>query len=635
MHRRVAHVVRARRARARGAQDRGRERVRRSHLRARRERQDARDLVVAVLTLATTCADGLDRHDLGLPEQHRAPRAQHGDVGRPGALEGARILVGDAAREGREVRARIVQRRERHEALRAERHPRGRHRREHLHRRGVRGQRRDADEQRRDRDAALDGVAQDARGRRGDVDPRRGNREQLDPGALASRPRGGHTQAARDDARARDERVAFAPGDFDGRAVPRQDARLAGRDDRVDPDDLAGLDDDRLAGAHVGRRELDRIVALDRAHAHVECALHRVAGDLHAIARSPHGRLDRDRDGAREPCEHRDGHGPRIGHGLRPPRRRHRARCRREHDEAMRIGRIAARTLHPQSERPPREHDERDARRIGHRAEQADRRREHARDDAKAVDDRRRALRATLGERSLRRSSSRRGPLGHGRSQRDLGDLFDRRRRQGSRRHCGRGRPVLDRRHRRPRRNRRGRRRHTGDPVPVRLRRWLGRIERVRDVRGARRGHVLLLRTPARAQELLLARRAAEVVKAPPLERRDVTGAQRIHTLSTARAERRRHVRGLGRGVIEAGGAEILHTRSSIASHRPPSVKECRWCAEDPFSPWRRPRLGCGAPRAPAARRERPLRARRSTRRAPARSAARFRPRRSARRPRR
>ena len=84
------------------------------------------------LALAAARADGLDRHDLGLPEQHRAARAEHGDVRRPGALEGARILVRDAAREGLEVRAREVKRRERHERLRAERHRRGRHRREDL-----------------------------------------------------------------------------------------------------------------------------------------------------------------------------------------------------------------------------------------------------------------------------------------------------------------------------------------------------------------------------------------------------------------------------------------------------------------------------------------------------------------------
>ena len=170
---------------------------------------------------------------------------------------------------------------------------------------------------------ALDGVAQRARGRRGDVDARGGDAEELDPGALAPRPRRRHAQAARDHARARDERVALAPCDLDGRAEPRDDARFARRDDRVDADDFAGKDDDRLARAHVGRRQLDRVVALDGAHAHVERAFDRLARDLHALAGARDGRLDRDGHRAAEPREHRDRHGVRIGYPLRPPRRSH------------------------------------------------------------------------------------------------------------------------------------------------------------------------------------------------------------------------------------------------------------------------------------------------------------------------
>ena len=189
------------------------------------------------------------------------------------------------------------------------------------------------DDGRRDGRAALDRESQGARRGRGDVDAGRGHREELHPRALAPRPRRGHAEAARHDARAGDERVSLALRHLDPRPEPGDDARFARGHDRVDADELPRLDDHLLARPHVGGGEVDRVVAVNGAHPHVEGALDPVARAWTRTRARRESGLDGDGDRASEAREHGDGHGPRVRHGLRPAGRRDGAARRREDDE--------------------------------------------------------------------------------------------------------------------------------------------------------------------------------------------------------------------------------------------------------------------------------------------------------------
>ena len=164
VHDGVAHVVRAHVARARRAEDRGRERMRRRGLGAGGEREHARDVVRA---------DGVDGHNFGLAHEHRAARAEHRRVGLAGALEGARVLVDDAARERAHLRARVVKAERRRHPLGPERERRGRCRREHFDGRCVAREGRDTDQRRGHGRTALERHARDARSGRRDVDTQR------------------------------------------------------------------------------------------------------------------------------------------------------------------------------------------------------------------------------------------------------------------------------------------------------------------------------------------------------------------------------------------------------------------------------------------------------------------------------
>ncbi len=359
------------------------------------------------------------------------------------------------------------------------------------------------------------------------------------------------------------------------------------------------------------------------------------------------------------PAKNGDRHGARIRHGLRPARRRDRAAGRGEHDERVRVRRVAAHPLHAQREGRPREHHERYARDVGHGAEQTDGRREDSGDDAQAVDDRRGSLGAALdGRHGQRQDPTRLGrvfgddhgparslegertgdyghmqtrdrtrrrarwpPTGRSGASATSGRVCGARRSRGRAGRRGRAVPVRDRtavraRDRTAVRARPAVRARHGVPVGARADAIARLCERVAhrragvgDLGRGRRGHVFFLRPAARAQVILLARGVAEVAEAATLEHGDVACPQRIHTLSTAWAESRRHRR---RGIrVETGGAEVLHTGSPIAAHRAHAVKDSSRRAEGPFRPWP---SACAGRRGPAAPPGRPLRARRSTR---------------------
>ena len=153
------------------------------------------------------------------------------------------------------------------------------------------------------------------------------------------------------------------------------------------------------------------IVALDGAHARVERALDRFARGLHANARPP-DRAPRPRSRRRTRAPRAPRWPPRADRTrpaptTPPPRRPRTARARRA--GAGRTDRGAH--AHARSASGgPREDDERDARDVGHGAEQSDGGREHPRDDPEAVDDRGRALAIGARPARLRRAPFARRP---------------------------------------------------------------------------------------------------------------------------------------------------------------------------------------------------------------------------------
>ena len=253
--------------------------------------------------------------------------------------------------------------------------------------RRVRGHRRHADEQRRHRYAALDGVAQDARGRRGHVDPRRGTDRSLTHArsrpdhVVVMRRRFDRTRApATSGSPSRRATSTRAPSQGTTRASPA--VTIAST-----PTTSPASDDDRLARPHVARGQLDRVVALDGAHAHVELARstpsRAAARDRASARRSPRPRSPRARPAPRAPR-------------WTPPADRRRPAPTKRPPAAPPAG--ASATSQCGSDGSRRERCTRTASAAhakttsGTRAtsatapEQPDRRREHARDDAGRVE---------------------------------------------------------------------------------------------------------------------------------------------------------------------------------------------------------------------------------------------------------